>query len=62
MRDYINNPPWDEIKQWAKDAGFTEDDYGDPKCSEWDNLRYFADMVAKDAVEKYKESLTSGQQ
>ena len=40
--DYLNEPPWELIKQWAFESGFKDDGYGDPSCSEWDDLRRFA--------------------
>ena len=43
--DYLNEPPWELIKQWAFESGFKDDGYGDPSCSEWDDLRRFAICV-----------------
>ena len=43
--DYLNKPPWELIKQWAVESGFTDDGYGEPSCYEWDDLRRFAIRV-----------------
>ena len=29
-------PPWDKIKQYAKESGFQDDGYGDIAACDWD--------------------------
>jgi hypothetical protein len=41
------NPPWAEIKALAKECGIFEDNYGDPMCGDWGDIRLFAYRVAE---------------
>jgi hypothetical protein len=54
MTKYMSQtPPWEYLKQWAAESGFTDDGFGNPQCNEWDDLRRFAHKVASDEREKW---------